>query len=58
MEREQAPVDGFGKFNFEDLDAVDVDLFNRQMNGLLAGETVDMPVFDFVKGSKRCRPDH
>ena len=26
---------------------------NEQMNGLLAGETVDMPVFDFVKGSKR-----
>ena len=53
VEREQAPVDEFGKFNFEDLDAVDVDLFNEQMNGLLAGETVDMPVFDFVKGSKR-----
>lgn len=32
---------------------MDVDLFNEQMNGLLAGETVDMPVFDFVKGSKR-----
>ena len=36
VEREQAPVDEFGKFNFEDLDAVDVDLFNEQMNGLLA----------------------
>ncbi len=53
VERDQAPVDEFGKFNFEDLDAVDVDLFNEQMNGLLAGETVDMPVFDFIKGSKR-----
>ena len=53
VEREQAPVDENGKFNFEDLDAVDVKLFNRQMNELLEGKTVDMPVFDFIKGSKR-----
>lgn len=53
VEREQAPVDEYGKFNFEDLDAVDVKLFNKQMNELLEGKTVDMPVFDFVKGSKR-----
>ena len=59
VEREQAPVDEFGKFNFEDLDAMDVDLFNEQMNGLLAGETVDMPVFDFVKGEQAVRnADH
>ena len=53
VERDQAPVDEFGKFNFEDLDAVDVNLFNEQMNDLLAGKVVDMPVFDFIKGSKR-----
>ena len=46
-------MDEYGKFNFEDLDAVDVKLFNKQMNELLEGKTVDMPVFDFVKGSKR-----
>ena len=32
---------------------MDVKLFNRQMNELLEGKTVDMPVFDFIKGSKR-----
>lgn len=53
VERGQAPRDENGKYNFEDLEAVDVELFNNQMNALLAGETVDMPVFDFVTGSKR-----
>ena len=53
VEKSQAPRDENGKYNFEDLEAVDVDLFNDQMNALLAGETVDMPVFDFITGSKR-----
>lgn len=53
VERGQAPRDENGKYNFEDLEAVDVELFNDQMNALLAGETVDMPVFDFITGSKR-----
>jgi uridine kinase len=45
--------DETGKLNFEDLTAVDIDLFNQQMNDLLRGKTVDMPVFDFITGSKR-----
>lgn len=53
VEKSQAPRDENGKYNFEDLEAVDVELFNDQMNALLAGETVDMPVFDFITGSKR-----
>ncbi len=53
VEKSQAPRDETGKYNFEDLEAVDIELFNNQMNALLAGETVDMPVFDFITGSKR-----
>ena len=53
VERFQVPRDENGKYNFEDLEAVDVALFNEQMNALLAGELVDMPVFDFITGSKR-----
>ncbi len=53
VERDQAPLDENGKFDFEDLSAVDVELFNNQMNALLRGEIVDMPVFDFITGSKR-----
>lgn len=53
VERNMLVPDENGKFNFEDLEAVDVDLFNDHMNALLRGEIVDMPVFDFITGSKR-----
>ncbi len=53
VERHELIPDENGKLNFEDLSAVDLDLFNQQMNALLRGETVDMPVFDFIPGSKR-----
>lgn len=41
-----------GKLDFESLDAVDLDLFNRQMNELLEGKEVDIPSFDFIQGKK------
>ncbi len=53
LERSEMIPDENGRLNFEDLSAVDLNLFNQQMNQLLAGEEVDMPVFDFVSGSKR-----
>ena len=53
IERSEMVPDENGKLNFEDLSAVDLDLFNTQMNDLLEGKSVDMPVFDFVTGSKR-----
>lgn len=52
VERDQTPVDEKGEYNFEDIDAIDTVLFNDNMNALLAGEKVDLPIFDFQKGSK------
>ncbi|MEA4987835.1 MAG: nucleoside kinase [Anaerovorax sp.] len=52
LERDQTPVDENGEYNFEDIDAIDRILFNHDMNALLAGEEVDLPVFDFQKGKK------
>lgn len=52
LERSQSPVDADGQYNFENLDALDIDLFNDNMNGLLAGEVVDLPRFDFKTGKK------
>lgn len=51
-ERENCPRDENGEYDFEGIDALDLDLFNRQMKGLLAGEEVNMPVFDFITGHK------
>ncbi len=52
VEREETPLDEDGNYNFEDLHAIDIELFNRQMNMLLAGEDVDMPTFNFKTGKK------
>ncbi len=52
VERSQTPKDENGEPNFEDLEALDIDLFNRDMNGLLNGEEVDIPAFDFLHGTK------
>ena len=52
LDRCDSPVDEDGQHNFENLDAIDVELFNKNMNGLLAGESVDLPEFDFLKGRK------
>ena len=52
VERENTPVDENGDYNFEDLHAIDIELFNKHMNMLLSGERVDMPVFNFKIGKK------
>ena len=38
--------------NYEDMDALDTELFNSNMNDLLAGRMVDLPEFDFIDGTK------
>ena len=45
-------VDEFGKPNFEDLDAIDVDSINGDLAKLLAGGAVQLPKFDFTKAKR------
>lgn len=52
VEREDTPRDEKGDYNFECLEAIDIDLFNNQMNALLRGETVEVPTFNFKTGKK------
>ena len=52
LEREDSPIGPDGKPDFEGLDCLDLDLFNQQMEELLAGREVDIPEFDFIKGKK------
>lgn len=46
------PKDEKGEYDFECLDALDVELFNEQMTKLLAGERINLPSYNFVKGIK------
>lgn len=52
VERENTPRDENGKYDFEALEAVDLELFNNHLNKLLNGEEIDVPSFDFETGHK------
>lgn len=53
VEREQTPRDKNGDYNFETIDALDLDLFNNDLEKLIKGETAEIPTFDFKVGTKR-----
>ena len=55
--REKTPRDEFGEYNYECLEAIDVEQFNKDMTALLAGETVQMPVFNFLTGHREYKGD-
>jgi len=52
VNRSETPRDEDGNPDYEGLDALDIKLFNRNMNDLLAGKEVDLPEFDFIEGVK------
>ena len=51
-DRCDTPIGPDGKPDFENLDAMEVDLFESQMNDLIDGKEVDMPTYDFMQGKK------
>lgn len=55
VEREQTPKDENGEYNFEDIHAIDIELFNHHMHELLEGKEVHMPTFNFKSGRKEYR---
>ncbi len=52
VEREDTPLDAQGHYNFETIDAIDLPLFNKILNQLIAGEKVELPSFNFTTGKK------
>lgn len=57
VNRELTPRDENGDYNFECLEAIDVEKFNNDMLDLLAGKTVEMPRFNFKTGQREYRGD-
>ena len=55
--REDTPKDENGKYNFECLEAMDVEGFNNDMKKLLSGETVELPSFNFKTGMREYKGD-
>lgn len=52
VERENTPRDENGDYNYEILEALDVELFNRDMTDLNNGKEVSMPTYNFKTGKR------
>ena len=56
--REDTPKDENGNYDFECLEAIDIEQFNKDMLALLAGETVELPSFNFKTGKREYKGDY
>ena len=52
VNRENTPIDIDGNYNFDVLEALDLELFNDDMLDLLDGQEVELPSFDFKLGKR------
>ena len=52
VDRERTPKDARGEFDFEALEAIDLELFNLHLQQLLSGDEVLLPSFDFKAGRR------
>ncbi len=57
IDRNKTPLDEYGQHDFECLEALDVELFNRHMLRLLAGERVQLPTYNFITGVREYKDD-
>ena len=52
LDRDQIPYGPDGKQDLESLEAIDTELFNKDLSRLLNGECVEIPSFNFAIGKK------
>ncbi|MGN0485220.1 MAG: nucleoside kinase [Lachnospiraceae bacterium] len=48
--REETPLDEDGEYDFECLEAIDIELLNQNLTDLLDGNEIEMPTFNFKTG--------
>lgn len=53
VNREDNPKDDKGNYNFETIDALNLNLLNTTINSLLEGKKTGMPVFNFKAGVRK-----
>ncbi len=58
VERDLTPLDEDGKPNYEALEAIDTESFNRDMSALLEGKTVELPSFNFLTGHREYKGNY
>ncbi|MDF2876223.1 MAG: udk [Sporomusa sp.] len=55
VDRCHTPLDEHGDYDFEAIEAIDLDLFNAHLARILAGEEVELPTFNFKTGEREYR---
>jgi len=53
LDRDRTPLDEHGEPDFESLCALDVPLINEHLLGLMRGQTVEMPRYSFLTGTRQ-----
>lgn len=53
VERKDTPLHDDGTYNFECIEAIDLELLNNDLTKLLNGEEIEVPTFDFKEGTKK-----
>ena len=53
VNREDTPRDEKGDYDFEALEAIDLARLNEDLGRLMAGESVEIPRFDFISGTRK-----
>lgn len=57
VDRDKTPLDQNGEYDFEAFDAIDRATFNDHLERLFAGESVDIPRYDFITGKRQWHPE-
>jgi uridine kinase len=52
LNREDTPKDEDGNYDFENIEAIDVKLFNEHLADLINGKEVELPIFNFTEGKR------
>lgn len=53
VDREKTPLDENGEYDYEALEAIDLEQFNDHLRRLSKGESVDIPRYDFISGQRQ-----
>ncbi len=53
VDRERTPRDESGDYDYEALEAIDLELLNSDLKRLMAGESVEVPRYDFISGTRQ-----
>lgn len=52
INRDDTPLDEFGNRDYENINCIDIEQFNKDINSLIAGKTVELPSYNFVSGTR------